>query len=90
MGTPSSRSQPLDSSGDSEEEPLEFQGDIDPDISIPNHARILIISRDQSFLTHGIHKFPAKFFPELPRYLIRKYSEWNHQVLDPMCGSGTV
>lgn len=80
----------MDSSSDSDEELLEIHGDIDPDTSIPNHAKILIISRDQSYLTHGIHKFPAKFFPELPRYLIRRYSERNHQVLDPMCGSGTV
>lgn len=68
----------------------EFYGDIAPSITIPDNARILIISRDQSFLTHGIHKFPAKFFPELPRYLIRRYSDKGQTVLDPMCGSGTV
>ena len=68
----------------------EFEGDIDPDIDLPNQGEILIISNDQSYLTHGIHKFPAKFFPELPRYLIRKYSEVGSTVLDPMCGSGTV
>ncbi|MFX1264129.1 MAG: DNA methyltransferase [Promethearchaeota archaeon] len=69
---------------------LEFEGDIDPDFNIPHQAEILIISNDQSYLTHGIHKFPAKFFPELPRYLIRKYSREGQHVLDPMCGSGTV
>ena len=69
---------------------LEFEGDIDPDFDIPMGGEILIISKDQSYLTHGIHKFPAKFFPELPRYLIRKYSEKGDIVLDPMCGSGTV
>ena len=69
---------------------LEFEGDIDPHLDIPNNGEILIISNDQSHLTHGIHKFPAKFFPELPRYLIRKYSETGETVLDPMCGSGTV
>jgi DNA modification methylase len=69
---------------------IEFEGDIDPGLSIPDNARILIISRHQSFLTHGLHKFPAKFFPELPRYLIGRYSEAGQQVLDPMCGSGTV
>ena len=68
----------------------EFVGDISPDTTIPNNSHILIISRDQSYLTHGIHKFPAKFFPELPRYLIRKYSHKHQSVLDPMCGSGTV
>ena len=69
---------------------LEFVGDIPPDSTIPDLAQIMIISKDQSYLTHGIHKFPAKFFPELPRYLIRRYSRKGERVLDPMCGSGTV
>jgi DNA modification methylase len=68
----------------------EFEGDIPPDIDIPHRSHILIISRDQSYLTHGLHKFPAKFFPELPRFLIRKYTRVNDVVLDPMCGSGTA
>ena len=68
----------------------EFEGDIHPDVDIPHKSQILIISKDQSYLTHGIHKFPAKFFPELPRYLIRKYSKLHDVVLDPMCGSGTA
>ena len=69
---------------------IEIEGDVDPTLDIPNGGNILIISKDQSYLTHGIHKFPAKFFPELPRYLIRKYSEQGEYVLDPMCGSGTT
>ena len=72
------------------DELIEIEGDLDPDIEIPDKGNILIISKDQSYLTHGIHKFPAKFFPELPRYLIRKYSDVGQSVLDPMCGSGTV
>ena len=72
------------------QELIEIDGDIDLTFNIPNNANILIISKDQSFLTHGIHKFPAKFFPELPRYLIRRYSKIGDAVLDPMCGSGTV
>jgi DNA modification methylase len=71
-------------------ESREFEGDIDPTFTIPDRGEILIISTDQSYLTHGIHKFPAKFFPELPRYLIRRYSRVGNTVLDPMCGSGTV
>ncbi|MFW9974497.1 MAG: DNA methyltransferase [Candidatus Thorarchaeota archaeon] len=69
---------------------IEIEGDINPNFEIPNQSKILIISSDQSYLTHGVHKFPAKFFPELPRYLIRKYSNTSDTVLDPMCGSGTV
>ncbi|MDH4213060.1 MAG: site-specific DNA-methyltransferase [Candidatus Thorarchaeota archaeon] len=69
---------------------LEVIGDIDTSVEIADRSSILIVSRDQSYLTHGIHKFPAKFFPELPRYLIRKLSVEGDVVLDPMCGSGTV
>lgn len=69
---------------------LKYSGDIEASIEIPNGADILIYSKDQSYLTHGIHKFPAKFFPELPRYLIDHYSKKGETVLDPMCGSGTV
>lgn len=88
MSTPTER---LDDSNQGDSlELLEFEGDIDPEFEIPNQGEILIISNDQSYLTHGIHKFPAKFFPELPRYLIRKYSRSGNTVLDPMCGSGTV
>ncbi|UCH03843.1 MAG: hypothetical protein JSW05_09645 [Candidatus Thorarchaeota archaeon] len=90
MGTPSSNTSQLDQPIRSQRDFLEFEGDIDPSLSIPNNAKILILSRHQSFLTHGFHKFPAKFFPELPRYLIRRYSKEEQQVLDPMCGSGTV
>ena len=72
------------------EELIEIEGDLDPNLEIPDGGNILIISKDQSYLTHGIHKFPAKFFPELPRYLIQKYSEVGQSILDPMCGSGTV
>lgn len=68
---------------------IEVEGEIDPSFDVPNQGRILVISNDQSYLTHGIHKFPAKFFPELPRYLIQKYSSKSEIVLDPMCGSGT-
>lgn len=75
---------------DSMSDTIEVEGDLDSSFDIPNGGSILIISNDQSYLTHGIHKFPAKFFPELPRYLIRKYSEEGDHVLDPMCGSGTT
>jgi DNA modification methylase len=69
---------------------IEIVGDLDVNFEIPNQGNILIVSKDQSYLTHGIHKFPAKFFPELPRYLIRRFSHKDDVILDPMCGSGTV
>lgn len=65
-------------------------GDLDTGWDIPQNQHLLIISRNQSWLTHGFHRYPAKFFPELPRWAIHKYSEIGQTVLDPMMGSGTV
>lgn len=70
--------------------PLRIEGSVPTSIDFKKQNNILIISKDQSYLTHAIHKFPAKFFPELPRFLINKYSYKTDIVLDPMCGSGTV
>ncbi|MBC8500417.1 MAG: hypothetical protein H8D38_01510 [DPANN group archaeon] len=71
-------------------EPVRLEGRVPLEFDFQNKNNILIISKDQSFLTHGVHKFPAKFFPELPRYLVTKYSKVGDVILDPMCGSGTV
>jgi DNA modification methylase len=65
-------------------------GDLDPAWEPPPNQHLLIISRHQSWLTHGFHKYPAKFFPELPRWAVARYSRPGQTVLDPMAGSGTV
>ncbi len=65
-------------------------GNIPVDLKIEDGDRFLFISYDQSAFTHGIHKYPAKFFPELPRWLINKYSKENDLILDPFSGSGTT
>jgi DNA modification methylase len=65
-------------------------GDIPVDLPISTGDRYLFISYDQTALTHGLHKYPAKFFPELPRWLIRRYSMELDMVLDPFAGSGTT
>ena len=59
-------------------------------LQIKNGASYLFISHDQRALTHGIHKFPAKFFPELPRWIIKRYSRAGDLILDPFMGSGTT
>ncbi len=41
-------------------------------------------------LTHGIHVYPARMVPFIPRILIKKFSRPGEKVLDPFCGSGTV
>jgi len=65
-------------------------GDIPKNLPVENEKRFLFISYDQSILTHGLHKYPAKFFPELPRWIIRRYSSEKEIVLDPFSGSGTT
>jgi site-specific DNA-methyltransferase (cytosine-N4-specific) len=40
---------------------------------------------------HGIHPYPAKFIPQIPRHLIELfYPRDGSAVLDPFCGSGTT
>lgn len=65
-------------------------GDIPVDLPIKEGERFLFISYDQTILTHGLHKYPAKFFPELPRWLIKRYSKQGDIILDPFSGSGTT
>lgn len=45
---------------------------------------------DKRSSTHGIHPYPAKFIPHIPRALIDAYTDVGDVVLDPMCGSGTT
>lgn len=49
-----------------------------------------IYSLDRSNYTHGFHKFPAKYIPEIPRWAILKFSKEGEGVIDPFCGSGTT
>lgn len=46
--------------------------------------------RQVSYYTHGIHRFPAKFIPQVPRFCMEHYSEPGDVVLDPFMGSGTT
>lgn len=46
--------------------------------------------RDKNYLTHNLHPYPAKFIPQLPNELIRKFCSSSGTVCDPFCGSGTA
>ena len=46
--------------------------------------------RNSTYSSHGIHAFPAKFPPQLPRIFIENLTEPNDIVLDPMMGSATT
>lgn len=45
---------------------------------------------DTTYLTHGIHPYPAKYIPQLPREVILENSTERNTILDPFCGSGTT
>lgn len=68
----------------------EIEGDIPVDLDIAADSEILVIGEDQSWATHGIHKYPAKYIPEFPRWAIKKFSEEGELILDPFSGSGTT
>ncbi|MCE2465035.1 MAG: hypothetical protein J4G01_02990 [Dehalococcoidia bacterium] len=71
--------------------PDRIDGDIPVDLDIGRAGkRFLFISRDQRSYTHAIHKYPAKFFPELPRWIVQRFSQPGELVLDPFMGSGTA
>lgn len=69
---------------------IRVDGEIPIDLKVARNKRFLFISYDQSRYTHALHKYPAKFFPELPRWLIKKYSQKEDWILDPFTGSGTT
>lgn len=43
-----------------------------------------------SYLTHGVHPYPAKFIPQIPNALIQELSSVGDTVGDIFCGSGTT
>ena len=47
-------------------------------------------SEAQGEAIHGLHPYPAKYIPALPREVITEHTNERHTVLDPFCGSGTT
>lgn len=43
-----------------------------------------------TYLTHGLHPYPAKYIPQIPAALIRRLSSPGDTVADIFCGSGTT
>lgn len=50
----------------------------------------LTLSTKTSGLTHGFHRFPAKYIPQVPQWAIRNFASDTSVVLDPFMGSGTT
>ena len=43
-----------------------------------------------TYLTHGIHPYPARMIPQIANRLIKRYTDINDTLVDPFAGSGTV
>jgi len=46
--------------------------------------------KDTAYVTHGYHRYPAKFIPQIVSRLIEKYTEEDDLVVDPFGGCGTT
>jgi len=49
----------------------------------------LSLSNNTSTLTHGLHRFAAKYIPQIPAWVLEEFVKEDAVVLDPFCGSGT-
>lgn len=45
---------------------------------------------DTQYLSHSYYRYIGKFPPQIPRELIKDYTEPGYKILDPMCGGGTT
>ena len=46
--------------------------------------------KETSYVSHGYHRYPAKFIPQLAHKIIKNYSSKDSIVGDPFMGSGTT
>lgn len=61
-------------------------------VEIEQNSVLNISTNNVTPFTHGFHKYPGKFIPQLPKWAIEKYLDSKQQktILDPFCGSGTT
>lgn len=54
-------------------------------------AQILNNRKDPKYVTHGLHAYKGKFYPQLAKTLFNLAGlQRGNKILDPFCGSGTV
>lgn len=46
--------------------------------------------KDTSYITHGYHRYPAKFIPQIASRLVDRYTNEGDLVVDPFGGCGTT
>jgi DNA modification methylase len=60
-------------------------------LNVERNTILNIVTDSVTEYTHGFHKYPAKFIPQIPRWAIEKYLRGRGKyILDPFCGSGTT
>lgn len=58
--------------------------------NVPYGAIVSIDTNQVTCLTHGFHKYPGKFIPQIPRWAINTFlTDKSQIVVDPFVGSGT-
>jgi len=65
----------------------------DKNMTYLNKAEILNLVlnvEDTTYFTHNFHPFSAKFIPQIPNLMIKRFTKTNDVVFDPFCGSGTT
>lgn len=50
----------------------------------------LSLSNKTANLTHGLHRFAAKYISRIPAWVLDEFATKDTVVLDPFCGSGTT
>ena len=58
---------------------------IDPSWAFADKTR-----KDTAYITHGYHRYPAKFIPQIVSRLATKYTKEGDLVVDPFGGCGTT
>ena len=58
---------------------------IDPSWAFADKTR-----KETAYITHGYHRYPAKFIPQIVSRLAEKYTKKNDLVVDPFGGCGTT
>jgi len=58
---------------------------VDPSWAFADKTR-----KDTTYITHGYHRYPAKFIPQIVSRLAEKYTKEGDLVVDPFGGCGTT
>jgi hypothetical protein len=63
-----------------------------PNFEAIRHGELfsLSLSNRTANLTHGLHRFAAKYIPRIPAWALDQFASSNDVILDPFCGSGTT